>query len=79
MDQKKGPRTHSHGLRQRRPRAYGHLHTVLEEAVLTQFNMIRGIKEFGDLGTAAVLKELQQLHDRNALDPIDSVSLSSEE
>jgi hypothetical protein len=36
---------------------------------MTQHSMKRGLKEFGDAGVEAVLKELQQLHDRKVLEP----------
>jgi hypothetical protein len=67
MDQRYGQRDHSYGLRTRRPRDFGHLHIILEETVMTQFSMNRGIKEFGDAGIEAVLKELQQLHNRGVV------------
>jgi hypothetical protein len=41
--------------------------------------MKKGIKLFGDAGVDAVLKELQQLHDRNVLEPISSKDLSPAE
>jgi hypothetical protein len=69
MDQQYGERTSSYNLRARKPRDYGHLHATLEHTVLTQHSMKKGIKEFGDAGVDAVLKELQQLHDRNVLEP----------
>ena len=67
MDEKYGPRTGEYELRPRRPRDYCHLHTTLESTVMTQHNMKKGINIFGDAGVDAVLKELQQLHDRKAL------------
>jgi hypothetical protein len=79
MDERYGPRNHTHGLRPRRPRDFSHLHTTLEETVMTQFNMHRGIKEFGDEGINAVLKELQQLHDRGVLKPVLASSLSMDD
>jgi hypothetical protein len=78
MDQRYGHREHSHGLRPRRPRDFCHLHVILEETAMTQLSMNRGIKEFGDVGIAAVLNELQQLHDRGVLKPIDASSLTHE-
>ncbi len=38
---------------------------------MMQHNMKKGIKLFGDAGIDAVLKELQQLHDRKVLEPKD--------
>jgi len=34
-----------------------------------QLNIKEGIKQFGDRGNAALLKELNQLHERQALMP----------
>jgi hypothetical protein len=70
---------HSHGLRPWRPRDFSHLHVILEETVMTQFNMHRGIKEFGIDGVEAVLLELQQLHDSGVLKPVQASSISAEE
>jgi hypothetical protein len=36
---------------------------------MTQYSMKKGIKVFGESGVNAVVEELQQLHDRKALDP----------
>jgi hypothetical protein len=79
MDERYGRRDHDHGLRPRRPRDCSHLHVVLEETVMTQFNIHRGIKEFGNDGVIAVLWELQQLHDRGVLRPVEASSLSYED
>jgi hypothetical protein len=50
------------------------MHTTLENTVMTQHNMKKGIKLFGDAGINAVLKELQQLHlhDRKVLEPVNA-------
>jgi hypothetical protein len=69
MDEQYGIRTGAYNLRPRKPRDYSHLHATLEETVMTQHSMKRGLKEFGDAGVNAVLKELQQLHDRKVLEP----------
>ena len=45
------------------------MHTTLENTVMTQHKIKKGIKLFGDAGIDAVLKELQQLHDRKVLEP----------
>jgi hypothetical protein len=79
MDKRYGRRDHDHGLRPRRPRDFSHLHVVLEETVMTEFNMHRGIKEFGNDCVEAVLQELQQLHDRGVLRPVEASSLSYED
>ncbi len=36
---------------------------------MTQHSVKKGLKKFGDAGVNAVLKELQQLHDRKVLEP----------
>jgi len=41
--------------------------------------MHKGIRDFGDAGTAAVLEELQQLHERGLIEPRDSDKLSQTE
>ena len=41
--------------------------------------MKKGIKLFEDAGVGAVLKELQQLHDRKVLEPKNAKSLSPSE
>jgi Reverse transcriptase (RNA-dependent DNA polymerase) len=69
MDNRYGARTDAYSLRPRRPRDYSHLHTTLESTVMTQYNMKKGIKMFGEAGTDAVLKELKQLHDKNTFQP----------
>jgi hypothetical protein len=71
MEEKYGTRNSKHALRPRRPRDYGHLHTTLENTVMTQHSMKKGLKEFGTEGTKAVLKELHQLHTRKVLEPKD--------
>jgi Reverse transcriptase (RNA-dependent DNA polymerase) len=79
MDDKYGARTGAYHLRERRPRDYSHLHTVLESTVMTQYNMHKGLKVFGDAGVTAVLKELNQLHTRKVLEPVEADSLSPSE
>ena len=46
---------------------------------MTQHSMKQGIKEFGDAGVDAVLEELQQLHDRNVLEPTSANELTREQ
>ena len=46
---------------------------------MTQHNMKKGIKLFGDAGIDAVLKELQQLHDRKALEPVNAKEMTTGE
>jgi hypothetical protein len=46
---------------------------------MTQYNLRQGIKTFGDQGKAAVLTELQQLHDRAVMNPVNKYDLTPEE
>jgi hypothetical protein len=79
MDERYGPRNNNYNLRPRHARDYSHLHTVFTSTILTQHSMKKGIKLYGDAGVDAVLKELQQLHDRNVLEPISSNDLTPTE
>ena len=72
-------RNSRYNLRPRRERDYSHLHVILESLVMTQYPMHKGIKVFGEAGTAAVLEELQQLHERGVIEPRDSDKLSQNE
>ena len=51
----------------------------LEAIALTQFNLKRGLKEFGNEGIVALGKEMAQLHDRKVGKPIDGSKLTREE
>jgi hypothetical protein len=63
----------------RKPRDYDHAHTTLAHTVMTQYSMKKGIKEFGEAGVDAVLVELQQLHDRDVLEPQTANEMTREE
>ena len=63
----------------KKPKDYHHGHDVLESFVMTQHNVRKGLKIFGDAGVEAVLKELTQLHDRRVLKPKEASKLSNEE
>jgi hypothetical protein len=78
MDEQYGPRSDAYNLRPRKPSDYSHLHAVLEETVLTQHSLRTGNKLFGSAGVDAVLKELQQLHDRKVVEPVQSSTLNRE-
>jgi hypothetical protein len=52
---------------------------ILESIVLTQYNLKQGRKKLGDKGKQAVLNELQQLYDRDVIEPIDPSDLTPEE
>jgi len=54
------------------PKIHAHL-------ILTQMNIKEGILTFGERGNEAILKELQQLHQKNALLPINKENLSHAE
>jgi Reverse transcriptase (RNA-dependent DNA polymerase) len=76
MDEKYGPRASGHDLRPRKPRDYGHLHTMLNEFALTQYSMNQGLKLFKERGVEAVLQELRQLHTRKVITPIMASELT---
>ena len=79
IDETYGARSGKYDLRPRRPRDYAHMHATLESTVMTQHNIKKDIKLFGDAGVNAVLKELQQLHDRKVLEPKDATKLSGDD
>jgi hypothetical protein len=76
---KYGARNAAYNLRLRRPRDFGHLHTMLESVMLLQYNMKKGIKLFGKDGVDAVMSELSQLDERKVLEPKDARDLSRDE
>lgn len=79
MDDVYGPRTGQYNLRPRKPRDFSHLHTALEATCMTQYSVKRGLKEFGDAGAAAVIKEMKQLDERGVIRPCMADSLTREE
>jgi len=76
MNDNYGVRMSTHNLRPRKPRDYGHLHTILEHTVMTQYSVNKGLKIFGESGVEAILQELQQLHGRKVIEPVMPSSLS---
>jgi hypothetical protein len=54
-------------------------HVILQSIIMTQYNLKQGIKKFGDKGKEAVLTELQQLHDRAVMAPINKYDLTPSE
>jgi hypothetical protein len=46
---------------------------------MTQYKLKQGIKKFGDDGKAAVLVKLQQLYDRNVMEPVMKSDLTPAE
>lgn len=79
MNARYGERSDRYKLRSRRPKDYSHLHTTLESIVMTQYNFNKGIKIFKEADEEAVIKELQQLHDRKVMMPGKAGSLSPKE
>jgi Reverse transcriptase (RNA-dependent DNA polymerase) len=71
--------TGRYDLRPRRPRDYGHRYPNLEFVAMTQYSIKKGLKEFGRDGAAAVVAEMQQLEDRDVLEPRRRSMLTSEE
>jgi len=79
MNTRYGTRTEEHNLRPRKPRDYGHIHTTLEHTCMTQHSVNKGLKVFGESGSEAVVAEMQQLHDRDVIEPKKSSMLTREE
>jgi hypothetical protein len=86
MDQRYGNRQHNYGLRPRKLRDYGHMHTmthgtdpVLHETMMTQYSLKKGMQMFGDRAVKAVLSELRQLHDRKVMIPVMAHELTYEQ
>jgi hypothetical protein len=79
MDQQYGERTQEHKLRSRRPRDYNHMHAQLEHVMMTQFSIKKGLEEFGEAGADAVIREMQQLHNREVIKPKAAHMLTQEE
>ena len=51
----------------------------LEATVMTQMSLKKGLKEFGQAGVEAVSGELQQLHNRTVLEPLDAGTLNRDQ
>jgi len=51
------------------------MHVILESIVIMQYPMYKGINVFGDAGAAAVLEELQRLHQRVQLSHVTQINL----
>jgi hypothetical protein len=54
-------------------------HVILQNIILTQYNLKQGIEKVGDDGKAAVLVELQQLCDRDVMQPVNKYYLTPAE
>ena len=70
---------HSHDLQPRKPCNYRHLHGNLEQMALTQYNVKKGLKLFGEAGAKAVITEMQQLHEQEVIVPKHANMLTQEE
>jgi Reverse transcriptase (RNA-dependent DNA polymerase) len=62
-----------------RPCDYSHRHNVLQHIAMTQHGLKQGLKEFGDAGIDAVLKELKQLHDRQVIEAVNPTTMTREQ
>ena len=49
---------------------------IIRDIMVQQFSLKAGLKCFGERGTAAITKELKQLHDMETYIPVDAKSLS---
>ena len=63
---------YSHPQRDRRQDQVNHV-------IMTQYGVKKGLKLFGSRGTAAVKKELQQVHDRKVVKPVHPQELTREQ
>ena len=79
FDERYGIRTSHYNLCPRKERNYLHIHTMIEEIVMTQYPMHKGIKVFVDACTRAVIEELQQLHERQVIKPCNADKMSMTE
>jgi hypothetical protein len=79
MELRYGACSGRYDLRPRRPRDYSHLHATMHHICMTQYNLKRGLQIFGNDGTKSVQEELNQLHNRNVLTPVDGRTLGTQE
>ena len=74
-----------YNLRPRKPVNYaGHVHvTIMSEemnhTIMTQYSLKRGLQLFGSEGTREVLSQLQQMHDKNVIEPVYHSDINKEE
>ena len=69
----------SYSLRSRKPSSYGHVHAGLEDVLMTQYPVKKGLKIFGKKGSDAVVSEMRQLHDMEVLKPKKASMLTEKE
>jgi hypothetical protein len=79
LDQRYGQRQHGYDLRPRKPRSYKHRHADLEDVLMTQLSLKKGLVAYGEEGANAVTKELTQLHDMRVMSPRAANLLTKEE
>jgi hypothetical protein len=79
INHKYGTHNRRDGLCPQKPRNYSHLYADLEHTAFTQYNVRKGLKIFGEAGAQAVVKEMQQLHDRGVIKPRLAAMLTREE
>lgn len=64
IDARYGTCNHNHDLQPCRPSCnYSHFHADLEHTMMTQYNVKKGLKMFGQASAEAVIEEMKQLHD----------------
>ena len=68
-----------YALRARKPASYGHVHAGIEDVLMTQYPVKKGLKVFGKRGAEAVVSEMKQLHDMDVLKPKAANMLSPDE
>ncbi len=93
MDAKYGVRGHSFKLCPRRKPNYGYkqeepaikpsdydeAHANLQHIALTQYSIKKGLQVFGEAGADAVVKEMEQLDERNVIEPKRAEMLMGQE
>jgi hypothetical protein len=60
---------HGHNLRPKAPRDYRHAHVTVKNIVMTQHSIKKDLKLCGEARAEAVVSEMQQLHDRDVIEP----------
>jgi hypothetical protein len=72
----KAPRDYTKAIA---PKDYAHAHAAIENIVMTQHSAKKGLKLYGEAGAEAVVSEMQQLHDRDVIEPKSANMLTVEE
>jgi hypothetical protein len=70
---------HGHNLRPKAPRDYRHAHATVENIVMTQHSIKKGLELYGEAGAEAFVNKMQQLHDRDVIEPKSANMLTNEE